>query len=91
MAFSPVAVLYVVPELASSAGESGEITGKALTHVMAPIKLGIVLVVGFMMIDAMYGVTGVTSMSLISTHKVGTLGKSLLLTGIADLQRLPLQ
>ena len=59
MAFSPVAVLfYVVPELKSSAGEGGDIAGKVLTHVMAPIKLGIALAVGFMMIDAMYGVTG---------------------------------
>lgn len=89
MAFSPVAVLfYVVPELKSSAGEGGDIAGKVLTHVMAPIKLGIVLTVGFIMIDAMFGATGASSSSLITSAKIGTFGQTLLLTGIADLQRL---
>ncbi len=89
LAFSPVAVLfYVVPELKASAGGAGDASEQVIKHLLAPIKLGIVLTVGYMMMDAMYGAIGSNIDSLVSKTTVNNLSGSLLITGIADLQRL---
>ena len=89
LAFSPVMVLfYVVPELKSGAGAAGNASEQVLTHILAPIKIGIILTVGFMMMDAMNGAIGTATTAISSTAKVSDLSGALLITGIADLQRL---
>lgn len=90
MAFSPVIVLfYVVPELKAGAGKAGNVSEQVLTHILAPIKIGIVLTVGFMMLDAMYGTVGSSFNSAIGKSSLSTISDgALLITGIADLQRL---
>lgn len=90
MALSPIIVLfYVVPDLKNSAGEGGKVVETVFTHILAPIKIGIVLTIGFMMMDAMYGVVGAASTSAIGKSKLSELASgSLLITGIADLHKL---
>ncbi len=90
MALSPVIVLfYVVPELKSGTGKMGNISEQVLTHILAPIKIGVVLTIGFMMLDAMYGVVGSSFNSAIGKSSLSSISDgALLISGIADLQRL---
>lgn len=90
LAFSPVIVLfYVIPGLKSGAGDAGNMSEKVLTHILAPIKIGIVLTVGFLMLDAMNGIVGASQNSAIGKSKLSELADgTLLITGIADLQKL---
>ncbi len=89
LAFSPVMVLfYVVPELKSAAGSAGNVSEQVLTHILAPIKIGVVITVGFMMMDAMNGAIGASTSAISSSTHLSDLSGSLLITGIADLQRL---
>lgn len=88
LAFSPVVVLfYVIPELKSGAGNAGNVQEQVITHIIAPIKIGLILTVGYMMVGAMADYTG-GSGGMLSGVNLVDLPKQLLITGMADMQKL---
>lgn len=89
IALSPIAVLfYVVPQLKEQAGGGADFAGKVTKHIIAPIVIGLILSIGFIMVEALQGVVGSASSSLSSSATADIFSKEFLVTGIADMQHL---
>jgi len=89
LAFSPVAVLvFVVPQLKDWLGGGGDAAQKVIKHLIAPIIIGIVMTIGYIMINAWDGNIANTTLSIGGSESKELLASSLLLSGVADLSHL---
>jgi hypothetical protein len=89
LAFSPVAVLiFVVPQLKELVGGGGDIVDKVVKHLIAPIIIGTVMSIGYVMIDAWEGVVGGSYLSIAGAEADELLATEVLLTGVSDLSHL---
>lgn len=89
LALSPVIVLfYVVPQLKESAGGGLDIGQQVTKHLMAPIIIGLVLTIGYIMVAAMQDLNINVAEQLDQSTLTQVINGELLITNIADFQDL---
>ncbi|MFT7183944.1 MAG: hypothetical protein ACI9QC_000269 [Oceanicoccus sp.] len=89
LAFSPIGVLvFVVPQLKDWLGGGGDIVQKLMKHLIAPIVIGIVMSIGYVMIEAWDGVVGGSYLSIAGAEANELLATEVLLTGVTDLSHM---
>ena len=89
LALSPILVLtYVVPQFKELGGGGGDVSQKVIKHLIAPIVIGLVMTIGYLMVDALSNVVGGASAAFTATKVDAILKGEFLITGISDLQQI---
>lgn len=89
LAFSPVAVLvFVVPQLKDWLGGGGDVVQKVVKHLIAPVIIGVVMTIGYIMINAWDGNVASSSLGVGGAEANELLASSLLLSGVSDLSHM---
>lgn len=87
LALSPVIVLfYVVPQIKEAAGSNLDIMEKVTKHLLAPIIIGVVLTIGFLMISAMAGL-GDSFQEFAKAESGEMMAADFLISGVEDMEK----
>ncbi len=88
MAFSPLAVIvYVVPQLKDLAGGGGgDLMNQLVKHLIAPMIIGLVMTVGYLMIAALDQTSAISGLA--DTSGDTLINENFFISGIDDMERL---
>jgi hypothetical protein len=88
LALSPIAVLiYVVPQVKEWAGGGGDVQQKVIKTLIAPVIIGAVMSLGYIMINAWDGLTQNSALTTGGFAADEVISKEFLISGINDLPR----